>query len=337
MRGWAGVAYLTLLLGACAHTDTVIETRTIGGTPVMLTTADVRLVAERPNLLIPGGTIFCAEPSPDVAKALSTAFQATGAGKGAAAAGEGAISVDAALAFATAEQLAQLTERIPTIQALRDGLYRACEATANGLIGQAAYALILSRYGDLLVTMVLGEAAAGSYGRELAKLTAPNAVTNLPTPQSGDAGSKTNLAAGALAGNPAPADGATSPLADGALTVAATGLRGAAATPPPPAGPSQQTPPTAAKDFLLQFQQNYLSHSSVGPLLVSCINTVEMYSRGLLTVPPTDPIVLRCREFVTSLGQFEIDQLRQRTEQLRLENERTRRQLAAQARSGRGR
>ena len=112
MRGLVVAAFLLSVLAACKQTDTVIESAAIGGTPILLTTADVRLVTERQSPLDPGKTILCAEPSPDVAKALSTAFQATGAGKGAApAGGETPISVDAALAFATAEQLAQSPSR----------------------------------------------------------------------------------------------------------------------------------------------------------------------------------------------------------------------------------
>jgi hypothetical protein len=328
MRGLVVAAFLLSVLAACKQTDTVIESAAIGGTPILLTTADVRLVTERQSPLDPGKTILCAEPSPDVAKALSTAFQATGAGKGAAPAGGGApISVDAALAFATAEQLAQLTERIPTIQALRDGLFRACEATANGLIGQGAYALILSRYGDLLVTMVLGEAAAGSYGRELAKLTAANAT--LPQQQSMAA------EAGTPAGNPSPSREAVLPLADGTLAGAVDSYRNAAATPPPPVNSGQQTSPSdpkAQKDFLVQFQQNYLAHSSIGPLLVTCINTVELYYQGLLRLSPEEPILRRCREFVTSLGQLEVDRFKYTNEHLRLENEKIERQLTSQPR-----
>jgi hypothetical protein len=48
--------------------------------------------------------------------------------------------------------------------ALRDGLYSACQAYANGIIGKAAYALIISQYGDLLTNLAGSGAGGGSSG-----------------------------------------------------------------------------------------------------------------------------------------------------------------------------
>lgn len=131
----------------------------------MLTEADTRMISLRPNPK--GGSnpkILCAEPSPDVAKALSLAMQAETK-----VATPGGTSVGVGAGYASSEALMTLAGRTTTVVALRDGLYRACEAYANGIIGRSAYAMILSQYGDLLVTLMLGEAAAGA--------TVPNGTT----------------------------------------------------------------------------------------------------------------------------------------------------------------
>jgi hypothetical protein len=182
---WKSVA--TFLLGctclsACAPTETIIQHDTIGATATLLTSADVRVITERQNPLDPTRNIICTEPSPDVAKALSASFKATGSGQGSAGAGVTGVGASAGLTSVSAEQLAQLTARVPAIQALRDGLYAACQAYGNGAIGDNAYSLIISRYGDILVTLILAEAAAGSGSNPLAFLQGMNLSIQADTP-----------------------------------------------------------------------------------------------------------------------------------------------------------
>jgi hypothetical protein len=71
---------------------------------------------------------------------------------------QGALQATVATSRAYAESLAQLTNRLATIQLLRDALYRACEAYANGALSNAAYAVILSRYDDLLIRPLIAKA-----------------------------------------------------------------------------------------------------------------------------------------------------------------------------------
>jgi hypothetical protein len=156
-------------LAACHQTDTVHYNTSVGTTPMLLTTADLRLISERPAPDGSGRKIVCAEPPPDVAKALSTAEKASLAVQTQAAAGG-----NAAGSFASAEQLAQLAGRVPGLLALRDGLFRACEAYANGIIGDDEYALLISRYGEILVTVVLADAASSTSASQLATLTGLN-------------------------------------------------------------------------------------------------------------------------------------------------------------------
>ena len=77
---------------------------------------------------------ICAEPSPDALSAISSVFSGSGSfsifGKA-----EGSGGVAAALKEAAEE----LGSRNATIQLLRDGLYRQCEAYLNGMIDRKTY------------------------------------------------------------------------------------------------------------------------------------------------------------------------------------------------------
>ena len=89
--------------------------------------------------------IICAEPSPDVVSQLAlsgglNALTQTGS------------STEANLAIAAA--VSRLSNRTQTIQLLRDGLYRACEAYFNGVLGEDDYKSIIKGYDELLITLV---------------------------------------------------------------------------------------------------------------------------------------------------------------------------------------
>jgi hypothetical protein len=94
---------------------------------------------------------MCTEPAPDVAVTFGTSLAAsaniTGKGTG----GAGANTSEAALALAG---------RTAGVLALRDGLYATCQAYTNGALGQSAYALGLSQYGNLLVALTAHDAGA---------------------------------------------------------------------------------------------------------------------------------------------------------------------------------
>lgn len=166
-RGPVVLLALAVLTSGCGGVKAVRDSR------VFLTEADERTVSAHPHPSRETG-VFCAEPSPDVAKAvaqsfnLSTAFE--GVARGAQLPADVALQAAASISKSRAEALAQLTNRLATIQLLRDGLYRACEAYANGALTRTAYAVILSRYDDLMVTLLTGELVAGNFGQPLAAL-----------------------------------------------------------------------------------------------------------------------------------------------------------------------
>ncbi len=103
--------------------------------------------------------IICAEPSPDVASAVASSF-----GFGLNILGK----ANTALSNSQGTALAQLAERTITVQLLRDQMYQACQAYANGAISGTEYSLLMSRNNDAMVTLMLGESAARLVGRNLA-------------------------------------------------------------------------------------------------------------------------------------------------------------------------
>jgi hypothetical protein len=103
--------------------------------------------------------IVCAEPSPDATSAVAASLGANLSAKIPVLQGGQALTPEGQLAlqYALAEQVAYVGVRNSTIQLLRDGLYRACEAYMNGAIGDFGYALILANYGRLMVALLTAE------------------------------------------------------------------------------------------------------------------------------------------------------------------------------------
>jgi hypothetical protein len=178
MRTVLRAGLVTVAVVALAGCSNSIASRDLGfgEGKAVLTQAEWRAITDRPvgegseHGRIRPRRVTCAEPSPDVAKAFSSSFNV---GTSIVARGlPSGITPEVALAISRsqAEALAQLGERLATIQLLRDGLFRACEAFANGAISDTTYAVILSRYDDTMITMLLGEFAAGAFGRTLAAL-----------------------------------------------------------------------------------------------------------------------------------------------------------------------
>lgn len=98
--------------------------------------------------------VVCAEPSPDV----FALFAATGGLTLGQKDIEGSGNVNAQLI----RSMANIARRTATTQLLRDGLYRACEAYMNGVIGHEEYRNIVMGYDEILITLVALEGLAGS-------------------------------------------------------------------------------------------------------------------------------------------------------------------------------
>jgi hypothetical protein len=122
---------------------------------VLIARPSSRIITER-SRQVPGGLenrgnerVLCTEPSPDVAIALARSSQISGSGNA-----PGGPSVSISGSISSSETASLLAGRTAGVVALRDGLYSACQAYVNGVIGHDAYAVILSRYGNLLVEFV---------------------------------------------------------------------------------------------------------------------------------------------------------------------------------------
>src|SRR5580700_1306802 len=136
---------------------------------------NVRFVNDRPRY-VPGRGIvmtMCNEPMPDVSVAFGTSLAAqaniTGQGSGGFNAG-------------TSEAALELAGRTASVLALRDGLYATCQAYTNGALGQSAYALGLSQYGNLLVALTAHD--AGAVGGTSVTISAP--PVNIVIPPAAD-------------------------------------------------------------------------------------------------------------------------------------------------------
>jgi hypothetical protein len=164
LRTAAAVALLAL--GACVGEGHITEPFDLSKNQSLAVDAQQRVIT---NVALPAGQerarVVCAEPSPDVMAAIAKSLGAGIAATVTPPTGGTAVDARAELARSYGQKLAQLGERTNTIQLLRDSLYRACEAYANGAITKTTYALLLSRYDSLAVTLAMGELAAGAFGR----------------------------------------------------------------------------------------------------------------------------------------------------------------------------
>jgi len=140
--------------------------------------------------------IICAEPSPDVAQAISAAFSAAAQvdaklaaapAAGATVGGSQQIAGSGSVGSAYASSIAQLGERLSTVALLRDKMYRACEAYQNGAISDTSYTLMLARFDKTMTSLLSSELAAGAFGRNLAALGGSASTRGVDPKQLADA------------------------------------------------------------------------------------------------------------------------------------------------------
>jgi hypothetical protein len=168
---------LACLLSACDSPSARVTQLQFGSSTTLATTGNLRLVTERPRpgpdgSLLP---VVCTEPSPDYAVAFGQKGGGTLKVTVPQGSGEGGASVE------TTEAATELKGRTAGVLALRDGLYAACQAYANGVIGHDAYAMILSQYGTLLVALMAKPEGALAPGSEKRAALAAMLVTCIST------------------------------------------------------------------------------------------------------------------------------------------------------------
>ena len=148
MKGSYWLVILGMTLGSITGCSSTIHKRfTIDDKPATSLSVDAR---QRVILVTNSGGrsndkhVVCAEPSPDVFAALAAAASAD------VAVGEKKVGVSSSLA----EAARALGPRTQTIQLLRDGLYRSCEAYMNGIVDWREYKRIVARYDETMITML---------------------------------------------------------------------------------------------------------------------------------------------------------------------------------------
>jgi hypothetical protein len=249
------IAILASLLAGCAMFDenkaardySIVGDATGSNPGIIFTTADVRFVMRRRNP-INHKMVTCTEPSPDVAAALSTATQLALQG------GNKAANGQIGLTNGSAEAITELAGRTTALLALRDGLYRTCEAYANGVLGAEAYALVLARYGQLMTTLFLGQdIASAAGGAPQGAPGSPAAATSPPlvsVAMQGTGGTPTGNSPPAgppTANQPPPASQNNTPQASPNANSPASDPNPSAAganTPIPPSPPANSSPGT---------------------------------------------------------------------------------------------
>ncbi|WP_206243393.1 hypothetical protein [Novosphingobium terrae] len=171
---WVGVIPFTLLaviaLSGCASTLPESHARQIAvphsGQALLLPAGDGHLFLTLPDpdadKNAPGASgdrpvVYCSEPAPDFASSLSLQHALSGG-----VALPNGTSANATVSAAAASTIVELAGRSSGVLALRDGLYNACLAYASGLITRTHYTLILSQYGDLMVSLIAAGSSASS-------------------------------------------------------------------------------------------------------------------------------------------------------------------------------
>ena len=109
-------------------------------------------------------TILCAEPSPDALTAVSNTID-TELRRKTVLNSEATSELVAGLAGSLSETAQTIGNRTQVVQLLRDALYRACEAYANGALDEFGYALILGQIDVFMLQLLSADILGRAQGR----------------------------------------------------------------------------------------------------------------------------------------------------------------------------
>lgn len=143
-----------ILLSACSPPGVIHRTSTLGSHNILAVDANQRLVIEG---VVDGERVICTEPSPDAVAAHAAQLAATAN----ATLAEGK-AASASLAAGYSQSVASLAMRTQTIQVLRDGYFRLCEARLNNLIDRKDYQVIVAFIDEFIATVAAIEAIGGT-------------------------------------------------------------------------------------------------------------------------------------------------------------------------------
>ncbi|KMW57486.1 hypothetical protein AIOL_002451 [Candidatus Rhodobacter oscarellae] len=177
----ASVLIAATALSGCAN-STIHKTSQLGEFNMLALDAKQRLVisGRRPVYKDPktgyftgGEYVICSEPSPDALVAASSYAASTFSD---------ADDTNLSAAFGTGEAASSLGVRTQTIQLLRDGYFRICEAYLNGAIGQEEYRRVIAAIDVFMITLVGIQAIGGVIKSEPVQVSAgSNSTSSLVT------------------------------------------------------------------------------------------------------------------------------------------------------------
>jgi hypothetical protein len=259
------------LLAGCTNKGDIFRTTSLDAGHSLVTDARQRVVT---NVAVThdqdwrghvtSNRVVCAEPSPDVAVALASSTQLGASFGYQAATGSGAFSKN------QAEGLAQIAERTATIQLLRDGLYRACEAYANGALSSTEYAMVLSRLDEAVISLRSIEVAGGAFG-------AAGAAIAASTEGTAEAASAVSLpgADGGAGAAAAPAEPAAPSGGGGAGASTNVNLTGSGTTTVTPGGAiSNEIVATTAPE-ITAIHAKYMDDLNMDSLIAVCLHVLS--------------------------------------------------------------
>jgi hypothetical protein len=150
------VASLTCMaLVACSPPGVIHRTSTLGDVHILAVDANQRLVIQ--GTTTDGDKVVCAEPSPDAVAAHAAQLAANASLQ--LKSGDQASS---SLAAGYSQSVASIALRTQTIQVLRDGYFRLCEARLNNLIERQDYQIIVAFIDEFIATVAAIEAIGGT-------------------------------------------------------------------------------------------------------------------------------------------------------------------------------
>ena len=165
MRRLLCLAGIAALVAGCDTPNTRFTSVSFGDAKGLAAGGNLRLITQRPRTI--GGergepsymqAVMCSEPSPDYLVTFDRSANAKVQGNFIA---NAAATLDGTVT-ANEDPGTNGAGRTAGVLALRDGLYAACQAYANGTIGQDAYSAILSQYGLLVATVAVADPAAAA-------------------------------------------------------------------------------------------------------------------------------------------------------------------------------
>ncbi len=143
-----GLLGSALVLAGCA--STIHTTSELGNHSILSIDAKQRVIIS--GTRFDGQHVICTEPSPDAIVASASYAAATLSNED---------DVAAQTAFGRNEQVGSIGLRTETIQLLRDGYFRICEAYLNGALDRRDYDLVILGIDTFMITLVAIQAMGG--------------------------------------------------------------------------------------------------------------------------------------------------------------------------------